>query len=277
MEDIAHLARIGTPWLDMPNTQLRYSDLLLKAEAPAADAHASAHEGKGLALFAMGRLAEAFAEIDTAAGLFDSPEARLQQAEWRVVSRAMGLPVADTVNWERRLADMAGDSTVAGRASWALAMARLADGDTAGARRWGERLAAGAPLRVLIDAGRAAAAGDLALALGRSDSVRVSFTATQPPDPFSSTVFHLLRGKWLVASGDPRRAEREWMWHEASDIEGWPFGLSRAAEVSAAFGAFARLGRGCRHLERVEELWSEADSTLRSLLVKAARSQGCPG
>jgi tetratricopeptide (TPR) repeat protein len=277
MEDIARLARIGAPWLDMPNTQLRYSDLLLMAEAPAADAHASAHEGKGLALFALGRLAEAFAEIDSAAGLFDSPEARLQQAEWRVVSRALGLPVADTVNWERRLADMAEDSTVAGRATWALALGRLADGDTAGARRWAERLSAGAPLRVLIDAGRAATAGNFLLALRLSDSVRVNFTATQPPDPFSSTVFHLLRGEWLVASGDPRRAEREWMWHEASDIEGWPVGLSRAAEVSAAFGAFARLGRGCRHLERVEELWSEADSMLRSLLIRAARSQGCPG
>jgi hypothetical protein len=277
MEDIARLARIGGPWLDMPHTQLRYSDLLLQAETPAADVYASAHEGKGLALFALGRLAEAFAEIDTAAGLFDSPEARLQQAEWRVVSRAVGLPVADTVNWERRLADLAEDSTLAGRATWALALARLANGDTAGARRWAERLSAGAPLRVLIDAGRAAAAGDFALALGRSDSVRVSFTATQPPDPFASTMFHLLRGEWLVASGDLRGADREWMWHEASDIEGWPVGLSRTAEVSAAFGAFARLGRGCRHLERVEELWSEADSTVGALLIEAARSQGCSG
>jgi tetratricopeptide (TPR) repeat protein len=276
MEDIARLARIGVPWLDMPNTQLRYSDLLLMAEAPAAETHASAHEGKGLALFAMGRLAEAFGEIDSAASLFDTPEARLQQAEWRVVSRAVGLPVVDTMNWERRLADLARDSTIAGRATWVLALARLANGDTAGARHWAERLPASAPLRVLIDAGRAAAACDFSLALGRSDSVRVNFTATQPPDPFSSTVFHLLRGEWLVASGDPRRAEGEWMWHEASDIEGWPFGLSRAAEVSAAFGAFARLGRGCRHLERVKELWSEADSTVRSLLIKAARSEGCP-
>jgi hypothetical protein len=189
----------------------------------------------------------------------------------------VGLPVADTVTWERRLADMADDPTVAGRATWALALARLADGDTAGARHWAERLSAGAPLRVLIDAGRAAAAGDFALALRRTDSVRVKFTATQPPDPFSSTVFHLLRGKWLVASGDSGRAQREWMWHEASDIEGWPVGLSRAAEVSAAFGAFARLGRGCRQLERVEELWSQADSTMRSLLIKAARSRECHG
>jgi hypothetical protein len=247
------------------------------AEAPAADAHASAHEGKGLALFALGRLAEAFAEIDTAAGLFDSPEAQLQQAEWRVVSRALGLPVADTVNWVLRLSDMAEDSTVAERATWALALSHLADGDTAGARRWAERLSAGAPLRVLVDAGQAAARGDFALALGLSDSVRVHFNAPQPPDPFSSTVFHLLRGEWLVASGDPRRAEREWMWHEASDIEGWPVGLSRAAEMSAAFGPLARLGRGCLHLERVRELWVEADSTVRSLLNKAARRQGCPG
>jgi hypothetical protein len=225
----------------------------------------------------MGRLAEAFAEIDSAAGLFDSPEARLQQAEWRVVARAVGLPVAGTVDWERRLADVTWDSTLAERATWALALARLAHGDTSGTRRLAERLSAGGPLRVLIDAGRAAATGDLALALRRSDSSRASFTATRPPDPFSSTVFHLLRGSWLAAAGDPRRAEREWMWHEASDIEGWPVGLARAAEVSAAFGAFARLRRGCRHLERVEELWSEADSALRSLLFTAARRQGCPG
>jgi hypothetical protein len=277
MEAIARLARIGGPWLDMPHTQLRYSDLLLNAEAPAADVHASAHEGKGLALFALGRLSAAFAEIDSAAGLFDSPEARLQQAEWRVVSRAVGLPVAATTDWERRLGDTVGDSTLAGRATWALALARLADGDTAGARRWAERLPAGAPLRVLIDAGRAAAAGDFALALRSSDSVRASFTGTHPPDPFSSTVFHLLRGAWLAASGDPRRAEREWMWHEASDIEGWPVGLSRAAEVGAAFGAFARLGRGCRHLARVDELWSDADSALRALLTDATRRHGCAG
>jgi tetratricopeptide (TPR) repeat protein len=280
MEGIARLARIGGPWLDMPHTQLRYSDLLLETEA--AEVHASAHEGKGLALFAMGRLSEAFAEIDSAAGLFDSPEAWLQQAEWRVVSRAVGLPVADTTDWERRLGDTAddstlADSTLAGRATWALALARLADGDTAGARRWAERLPPGDPLRVLIDAGRAAAAGDFALALASSDSVRVSFTATHPPDPFSSTVFHLLRGAWLAASGDPRRADREWMWHEASDIEGWPVGLSRAAEVGAAFGAFARLGRGCRHLERVEELWSDADSALRALLTDATRRHWCSG
>ena len=134
MEDIARLARIGTPWLDMPNTQLRYSDLLLMAEAPAADAHASAHEGKGLALFALGRDWRRHSPRSTRRpGCFDTPEARLQQAEWRVVSRRHGSARgADTVSWERRLADMAEDSSRRpGVPKWALALARLADGDTA--------------------------------------------------------------------------------------------------------------------------------------------------
>jgi hypothetical protein len=94
----------------------------------------------------------------------------------------------------------------------------------------------------------------------------------------------LLRGEWLAASGDSAGADREWMWYEASDIEGWPVGLSRAAEVSSAFGAFARLKRvrvgdsldACWHLDRVRELWSHADSVLRPL-VKAAETtrRGC--
>jgi hypothetical protein len=106
-------------------------------------------------------------------------------------------------------------------------------------------------------------------------------------------VFHLLRGEWLAASGQTARAEREWMWHEASDIVGWPEGLSQAGEVSAALGVFARverarvlLGHGgsaadwvtaCRHLARVEELWSEADAPLRPLADTAlALGRSCP-
>src|SRR6185312_2422170 len=40
IEGLARVARIGTPWLDMPATQLRYSDLLLRAGPPTADVHA---------------------------------------------------------------------------------------------------------------------------------------------------------------------------------------------------------------------------------------------
>jgi tetratricopeptide (TPR) repeat protein len=293
LDGIERVARTGTLWLDMPRTQLRYSDLLLHARRPEAATHATAHEGKGLALFALGRLDEALAEIDSAAALFDSPEARLQQAEWRVIPRALGLPGADTRAWERRLAEMAGDSSVGSRAIWALALARLAAGDTADARRWSGRLAAGHPLRALIDAGQAAAGGNFALALTLTDSVRLHFQVTRPPDPFAGAVFHLLRGDWLAASGEPAHADREWLWYEGSDVEGWPEGLSQAGEVDAALGVFARLKRArallapgssagdslraCGHLARIGELWSDVEPPLRPLADEAAAlGRRCP-
>jgi hypothetical protein len=293
LDGIARVARTGTPWLDMPRTQLRYSDLLLRAGRPEAETHATAHEGKGLAFFALGRLDEALAEIDSAADLFDSPEARLQQAEWRLIPHALGLPGADTRAWKLRLAEMAGDSSVGSRATWALALARLAAGDTADARRWSERLAAGHPLRALIDAGQAAARGNFPLALDLTDSVHLQFQVTRPPDPFAGAVFHLFRGDWWQAISEPARADREWLWYEASDFEGWPEGLSQSGEVDAALGALARLKRArallapgssaddslraCRHLGRIGELWSDVEPPLRPLADEAATlARNCP-
>jgi tetratricopeptide (TPR) repeat protein len=290
---IGRVARTGTPWLDMPRTQLRYCDLLLRAGRPSAELHATAHEGKGLALFALGRLDEALAEIDAAATLFDSPEARLQQAEWRVLPQSLlGLPRAD-VEWGARLLELAEDPVVGGRAAWALGMERLAAGDTSRVRQASERLAVGHPLRVLLDAGRAAEAGDFALALALTDSVRPHFQVIRPPDPFAGAAFHLLRGEWLAASGERVRADREWLWYEGSDVEGWPEGLSQAGEVDAALGVFARLQRArallapgaaagdslqaCAHLRRIGELWSGADPPLRPLVDEAAAlARGCP-
>ena len=83
-------------------------------------------------------------------------------------------------------------------------MARLAEGDTAGARRWAERLSASVPLRVLVDAGRPPRRAT-SLSHRPERFGRVRFKATRPPDPFASAVFHLLRGEWLAASGDPPR------------------------------------------------------------------------
>ncbi len=285
LDGVRRVARLGTPWLDLPRTQLRYCDLLLRAGRPAAETHATAHEGKGLALFALGRLDEALAEFDSAAALFDSPEARLQQAEWRVVPHALGLPGIDTAGWEPRLAQLADDSIVGSRAAWALALARLGAGDTVGARRWSERLPAGDPLRVLIDAGRAAAHGDVAAALAMTDSVHPAFQVTRPPDPFAGAVFHLYRGDWWEAVSQPARADRERLWYEASNLEGWPEGLSQAGEVDGALAPFARLKRAraldgdqaCGHLARLGELWSEASPALRPLADEAgALARGCP-
>jgi tetratricopeptide (TPR) repeat protein len=290
LEGVEKVARAGTPWIDMPLTQLRYCDLLLRAAPPSAELHATAHQGKGLALFAMGRIEEAFAEIDSAVALFDSPEARLQQAEWRLVPSALGYPGLPTEEWERRLAQMVDDAGVGGRAAWALALGRIAAGDTVEAARWSERLEPGSPLRVLVEAGRAASRGDFAAALAATDSVRLAFQVTRPPDPFAGAVFHLLRGEWHAQSGNAIQADREWLWYEASDVEGWPVGLAQAGEIDGALGTFARLKRAralldsggsaadsaeaCRRLARVRKLWTDATAALRPLSDEAAALAG---
>ena len=289
LESIERVARLGTPWLDMPRTQLRYCDLLLQAGAAQPETYATAHQGKGMALFALGRIHEGLAELDAAAALFDSPEAWLEQAEWRSVPAALGYPVPDGHGWTRRLRELAQDSVVGPRAAWVLAL--LAGDDTASARPWLERLPAGSPLRRLIEARLAAGRGDLAAALALTDSVRTAFQQPQPPDPFARAVFHLLRGDWLAALRMRDRADREWLWYEASDVEGWPQGPAQAGEVSAAFGPVARLKRAsalletgssasdtlhaCAHVVRVRELWSEADSSLRGLLRAVPFERAC--
>jgi hypothetical protein len=235
---------------------------------------------------------EAFAEIDSAVALFDSPEARLQQAEWRLVPYALGYPGIRTEEWERQLTQMVDDGDVGRRAAWALALGRLAAADTVEASRWSERLGPGSPLRALVDAGRAASRGEFAAALAATDSVRLAFQGARPPDPFAGAVFHLLRGEWHARSGNPLGADREWLWYEASDVEGWPVGLAQAGEVDGALGAFARLKRAralleasgsaadsadaCRGLARVRELWSGATPALRPLTDEAAAlAQAC--
>ncbi len=293
LDAIRRVARLGMPWLDLPRTQLRYCDLLLQAGHPMAENYATAHEGKGLALFALGRLDEALAEFDSAVALFDSPEARLQQAEWRVIPHVLGLPLMDTAGWELRLAELTEDPNIGGRAAWALALARLTAGDTLNAQRWSQRLPVGDPLRVLVDAGRAAADGDFTAALAMTDSVRLAFQVTRPPDPFGGAVFHLFRSDWWEATSQPDRADRERLWYEASNLEGWPEGLSQAGEVDGALAAFARLKRArgllrsgnaaadslraCGYLARLGELWSEVSPALRTLTDEAAvLARGCP-
>jgi tRNA A-37 threonylcarbamoyl transferase component Bud32/tetratricopeptide (TPR) repeat protein len=294
LREVEQVARMGTPWLDMPETQLRYSDLLLRAATPSAETHATAHEGKGLAYFALGRTTQALAELDSAAALLDTPEARLQQGEWRVIPAALGLPDVGDGDWHGRLEALVDDPEVGRRAAWALAMAAQSAGDTARARRWIARLGPGTPLRVLLEAREAAMRGDPALALARSDAVRLAFHVTRPPDVFAAAAYHLLRGDWFAALGDRARADGEWLWYEASDVEQWPRGPAQAGEVDAALGVFARLKRArgllvagaaagdtrraCAHLERIRELWAGADAAMRPLTEEASALAGrCPG
>jgi hypothetical protein len=184
---------------------------------------------------------------------------------------------------------MAADPLLGERAAWALALSARSSGDTATALRWIGRLAPGSPLRRLLDARDAAARGDAALALAITDSVSVAFQATRPPDAFAGAAFHLFRGDWLTSLGERAGADREWLWYEGSDIEGWPTGTAQAGEIDAALGVLARLKRArgllasgsaadtlraCVHLRRVNELWSGAEPAMGPLAAEAAALAG---
>jgi tRNA A-37 threonylcarbamoyl transferase component Bud32 len=279
---IERVARMGTPWLDMPETQLRYSDLLLRAGAHSAQTYGTAHEGKGLAEYALGRPRQALAEIDSAADLLDSPEARLEQAQWRLVPAALGLPAEPVDEWRSRLERLADDSAVAERAAWTLAFAAQSRGDFAEAARWRARVAPASALRALLDAQALARAGDPAGALARSDAARLAFQATRPPDGFAGAAFHLLRGDWNATLGRRAQADAEWVWYQATDVEGWPQGLLQPGELDAALGVYARLkrarlllspggdpARGCVEIHRVLELWHATEPEYAALTREA--------
>jgi tRNA A-37 threonylcarbamoyl transferase component Bud32 len=279
---VEKVARMGSPWLDMPATQLRYSDLLLRAGAHSAQTYGTAHEGKGLAAYALGRPRQALAEIDSAADLLDSPEARLQQAQWRVIPAALGLPAMPLDEWRSRLERLAEDSLVAERAAWTLAFSAQSRGDSAEAARWRRRVTPGSALGALLDAQALGLAGNFAGALARSDAARLAFQATRPPDGFAGAAFHLLRGDWNAALGRRARADAEWLWYEATDVEGWPQGLAQPGEVDAALGVYARLkrarlllasngdrSRGCIQLRPVLERWRDPEPAFAPLAHEA--------
>ena len=84
--------------------------------------------------------------------------------------------------------------------------------------------------------------------------------------------------------GDPEAADREWLWHENSDFEGWPSGVPQEGEMDALLGVYARMLRGelrarrsdvevaCRHLKRVGELWKDVEPSMLPLKVRAERA-----
>jgi hypothetical protein len=132
-----------------------------------------------------------------------------------------------------------------------------------------------------------------AAALAVTDSLEVYFNATDSPVPFARAAFHLQRGAWLAAAGDLPGGDREWLWYEAGDFEGWPQGPAQAGELDGMLGVFARLvrgeallhpqadgsdrARGCAYVKRVVQLWSESDAAFQGLVQRADSLQRtCP-
>jgi hypothetical protein len=289
VEGIRHVFRTGVAWSDIPESQVALGDLLLAFSGPDSLARASAHEGKAIGLMALGRPGEAFMHVDSAAAIYRSDVARLEQAEWRVVLRALGLPIADAGEWRSRLSAYVADTVFGARAAWALAIAAYAAGDTTEGHRWRTQLPIGRfrnqPLERFLSAMAFAARSEWPAALALSDSLDMVFNAADPPSPFARGAFHLYRGTWLAASGDTHAADREWLWYEGSDIEGWPHGPVQAGEIDGMLGVYARLlrghallrsaadgrehARGCAYLRRVVELWDGAEPAFEVLTARA--------
>lgn len=283
---LAMVSRLGVPWFDIPEAQIALSQILLRYVRADDSAGGSARVGMALGHLAQGHVARGLALLDAAAETVGTDEMRLQQAEWRLLPPALGVRgwfVGDPGPWYARLERYTNDPTLGPRARWALALARLGAGDTSrllsGLATSSE--SSGATLDVLLRAIRAGVAGRPEEALAVADSVQSAFEVTQPPDPFAGAAFHLLRGGWELARGDSLAADREWLWYQAAEFEGWPNAQPQAAEVDGVLGVFARWKRAelrlatatgsadtnaaCRMIRRVAELWKDADASLAPL------------
>ena len=289
LEGLAKLFRTGVSWFDLPASQVALGDFLLRADAPDST-HGSAHVGKALGLMTLGRPDRALAALDSAANVLATAEARFQQAEWRVVLPALGLPLPEPGGeWRSRLTALTSDSALGPRAAWALALAGFTAGDALEGQRWRGRLQTAGDqahdLERFAGAMALAGRGKWLEALATSDSLDSAMNATQPADPFARSAFHLLRGHWHLAAGDTAAAGREWGWYENTDVDGWPGGVPQAGELDGMLGVYARLLRtrlllraggsgverdtGCALVKRVLELWSNTEPATRPLVTEA--------
>ncbi len=286
---------------DIPNTQVRLGSLLSQLAVQSLF-RAGGFEAAALGHLMLGQTDLALAAFDSAAALFDSPESRLQAAEWRVLPPALGIPMTsdEEMHWAREeLEALLGDSTVARRAAWALAMDAYAQGDTARGGSWARLMQATSDSRTddgldgLLVAMDADVRGRPRDALAESEALLELQAMTsqleggpEPPgrlgDSFARAALHLKRGEWFTRLGDGTAAEREWRWYQAVDIVGFPVTEpAQAGEVDWALGTFGRYLRGrsafdrgeyslaCPLLARVSELWSQASPRLSSHLSSA--------
>jgi len=270
---------------------------ILATTAPDPPTRASALVGQAVALVALGRPGEALRHLDSAAVTVGSTplgmELTFQAAEWRVLLPAVGVPgVSDTLQQQGRAALLrfVADPAFGARAAWAGAVDAFATGDTAGGAGWIAQVAGSdslaTRLRDLAQALQAAARGDTADALRRADSLTAFAPGYRLGDPFSRAVLYLDRGRWLVAAGDARAADRAWLWYLNMDAAGWPSGPPQAGEIDWALETHARYlraelarrtrgsGRVCTLLRDVVTRWRRAESAYDALRRDADEMAG---
>jgi hypothetical protein len=303
LQRLSTLSRFGSA-VDVPQGQLEVGQALIAASGASDRFRADGHTAVGLALVTLGRGAEALAHFDSVAVLWNTPAARLQAAQWRVLPSALGLALADSLRSQGRAAleALVRDRSIQLPAAWTLALDAFARGDSVGFHTWSARVAeesepgSGRPQEQFLDALDAAAHGryrealelsDLLLSLqARAFPLRgASMPAQRLGDPFARAALHLVRGEWFQRIGELEAAEREYLWYEAVDLDGYPvLQLPQAGEIDWAFGTYGRFKRGlvlmergeleqaCRELRRVVELWAGAEPELYDIVEEAGEA-----
>jgi hypothetical protein len=192
-----------------------------------------------------------------------------------VIPAALGVPGWSEDERERgrvALRNMTKDSSLRGRAAWALALDAHARGDTLEAATLGETVAlsGGAALASLLVGMDSAARGNWAGALAATEPA-LAFDSAGRGDAFLRAALHLQRGAWLEHSGRAKEADSSWLWYENLDVVGWPSAAAQSAEVDWALATYARSRRarlalaagdqaeGCAFAEAVADAWAEAE------------------
>lgn len=278
------VARIGLAF-DLPVAQYELGRLLAMHPLALPEKRADGRIAMALSLLARGRWREGLPQLDSAAVLSPTAELTLQSAEWRVIPAALGLPGSSREALEHgrsELRRLAGPGPMGDRATWALAVDDIMNGDTTSATAWlATRPAAHPALRTTLDALLIASRGSWHDAIERTDSLlERDRQPSQGGDPFVRALLHSRRAEWfeqLAASSEPATrtllldsARYEWTWSENLDLVDWVTGTPQSAEVDWVMSPWAssRLAllevgaSACYHAHRALDWWADADAPL---------------
>jgi hypothetical protein len=216
-----------------------------------------------------------FAEELTAAILaFDGDSARFARA-WPAARAALA----------ERADQRVGSADSRWRAAWMLATVARAHAE--GAEFVGRNALTLEPgphvSAALLQAQAQAARGEYDAALASTDTL-TGIAAQPTQDPFFRTVLHLVRADWYERSNRPLWARPDLLWHENSDLLGYPTGDPQPAEVDWAFASLAewrlgllleraggRMDDVCRAYKEVARRWAGGEPRYRARADSAAQ------
>jgi hypothetical protein len=288
------------PMLGLSTTQAELAYIVLSGnQLLPLTSRASLHESRALGLVALGRINEALLHLDSAAALLDTPSARLEAEEWRVIASTIGMPevqTADGGSSRNELERLRAHPAVENRAIWALGLEAMSIGDGERVESFLDTLLANQRdttaerLGTLLNALQLASTGRFRQALAVSQRLLAYDSAAHGGDPFARAVLHLKRADWLDSLGDLGAADSTRLWYEHFEIVRKFEGAAQAAEIDWALSTFAMWLRGvsaaasgdrlnaCTHLPRVAELWAESDppyAELRDSASALVTNLGC--